>query len=308
LNASVAAFARHENSATNGLQSWNIDINTPFGSRVVEGLVSLEVVHVLYRKYVSISKIDSFAFIDATVPRVIRIESIHAVAVNLLPVPQSAVTQFKVHIENVPASVATANFDVLIGGSTEDIIFTTRDSIAKTAQIILLAKASEEASIKHGMIVFGSPPAGCVTGCCVDMSCKTVCGQVKLACFSLQYFDDALPTVTFLSDLVGPTIGMDIIKVHITNFPVMSTATDATAFFGQEDEKIGTVVLLQQSSTGTELLIVTPEFVLANGEPTKNGSSETCPRNSTQGSHCHIRLHVPSRNSEAGLFDAIIRT
>ena len=103
----------------------------------------------------------------------------------------------------------------------------------------------------------------------LDMSCKQTCPDVKFACFALQYYDDALPEVTFLSDLVGPEVGKDMIKMRVTNFPLMNSAAEAAVFFGQGENRTGTLVLSLQTDDFTELVVVTPEYPLMDDEPMK---------------------------------------
>ena len=72
-----------------------------------------------------------------------------------------------------------------------------------------------------------------------------------------------------MSDLVGPEVGMDMIKMRIANFPPMNSAAEAAVFFGQGDERPGKLVLSQQTSDFTELVIVTPEYPLVDEESMK---------------------------------------
>ena len=139
---------------------------------VVEGSVSLKVVHAMHMAYASVLKQSAFTFFDPSMPKVIRMESADFVAVDELRVAQSKETQFKLHVEKVPSSVPAPDFVALVGNAPEPIIFTTRDSTARTAQIVLVAQASEVGGRTNGMIIFGSPPPSCVSLCCADMSCK----------------------------------------------------------------------------------------------------------------------------------------
>ena len=268
-NASAVAVAQSEQSATKELQTWEVDVLTPVGTGVVEGSVSLKVVHAMHMAYASVLKQSAFTFFDPSMPKVIRMESADFVAVDELRVAQSKETQFKLHVEKVPSSVPAPDFVALVGNAPEPIIFTTRDSTARTAQIVLVAQASEVGGRTNGMIIFGSPPPSCVSLCCADMSCKQTCPDVKFACFALQYYDDALPEVTFLSDLVGPEVGKDMIKMRVTNFPLMNSAAEAAVFFGQGENRTGTLVLSQQTDDFTELVVVTPEYPLMDDEPMK---------------------------------------
>jgi hypothetical protein len=282
-NATVLKVAKTKTSPTNGPQNWHIDVLTPFGSHVVEGIVSLQVVHVQYPHHGVICSQSAFTFIDPLLPRVFRMESDDSVSENVLRVRQSERTQFKVFVEKVPASVGTNEYGALIGASPVQIEFVSTNTVARTAQIVLTAPASPTTNLSKGMMVFGSLPDGCSTSCCSDMSCKASCSDIKVACFTLDYFDDKLPIVTFLSDLTGPEIGMDIIKMRIINFPLMNSAADAYVHFGDDNEtRAGTLVLSQQSSEETILLIVTPEFPLSNEEAMKSVAVKLVPKSRPQ--------------------------
>ena len=271
-NATVNDLTPVAKSSSRGLSSWNIDIVTPSGPSVIEGSVAMEVRHLLYGKHATVLKDAAFAFVDFSLPSVIRMEDAESTAVDTLRVPREEETQFKLHVMNVPSSVETSNFVAVVGTLRKEIIFVSRQTVSRTAQIILKVREYVSVNMTWGMIAFGSPPSNCTAACCDGMKCKTVCGDVKLACFALEYFDRWEPAVSFSSDLVGPEIGMDVIKVHVTNFP-MNSSKDALALFVHDDQqRVGRLVMTQQSRYETEirLLIITPEFPMAQTESMKS--------------------------------------
>ena len=112
------------------------------GFHVIEGLVSMEIKHAAHWRHARVFKRNAFLFKDTSIPRVIRIESTDDVAIDVLRVPKSEPTEFKVIVEKAPASVQDEDLTALVGASPQPIIFTTRNVQTKIAQVILTAPAS----------------------------------------------------------------------------------------------------------------------------------------------------------------------
>jgi len=94
------------------------------------------------------------------------------------------------------------------------------------------------------------------------MSCVTRCPNVKTACFTIMYFDDTKPVLVAKSDLSGPDIGGDILKLEISKFPVLLENKDVSMTYELDGQEtfFDNVKIVSSTAETTEIMALTPDF------------------------------------------------
>ena len=145
---------------------------------------------------------------------------------------------------------------------------------ARSAQASFSMPGSKQAGPVLGMIKFEKGCGGdsCASAaCCEDSTCVSSCtsssGQsCKLACFTLNYFDDLQPRLVDSKDLTGPEIGSSTLKLNIAMLPQVDSGEEISVMF--DNLYVGTAYVHTSTSEATSLSVLTPPIPLG-GLPSK---------------------------------------
>ena len=258
--ASVISMST-QSASEHAIQDINIDVDTPVGSTVKEGVPDVIIYHQQFGETKAAILRGNFLMIDNLNPQIMQLRSSSSIGTSKVQVPMSVSSEVTAVVENSPRPIdlSTSAYIVQMGDTVLDILSAdvTDD---REAKIIFTTFPSSSIGEQYGIIAFGT---SCSSTCCQDVSCSTACPGVKIACFTLQYFDDTLPVLTIKSDLSGPEIGGDILKLEITNFPILSSLSDVLVSYQLRDSVEfvdGISVDYSNAESGTGLTIVTPAF------------------------------------------------
>lgn len=232
------------------MQNIEVDVLSPLG--MLEGSARIIVFHQKFGETIAAvldvegsTGVPGFKFIDPQSPQMSRITGADGtMGVDEIQIPMSG-SEVTIIVDDVPreAVVPPYTYSVLVGGIEQDIKLAETDDEMRQGLIVFSIFPQSTAGVQEGTVMFGEGVA--VT-------------------FKLVFFDDSLPMVTALSDLTGPETGGDLVKLHITNFPVLLSEDDVLVSFqiGDAGDKVfvDTVVVLYSDDEKTELLIVTPAF------------------------------------------------
>ena len=260
LTSIATVHSVYMNSEQGSIQNLQIDVQSPVGIGVKPGFAVVLVFHKATGQTQPATLRDSFMFVDSFSPQVSRMSSLDKMGINQLPVPMTQSTQISVDIANVPrpADVEPSSYFVQIGNIPVNI-----DSAMVTddgqARLFFFSIPSIRSGDEYGIVSFGTL---CSSDCCADMSCPSTCPDFKSACFVIQYYDDTVPQVNAKTDLRGPSVGGDEIRLVIENFPTLASAEDVLVSYQVSNERtiVENVVLVYSSAPKTEILIVTPFF------------------------------------------------
>jgi hypothetical protein len=104
---------------------------------------------------------------------------------------------------------------------------------------------------------FGSQCASsCTSSCCNSGTCSASCA-CKVACFRLVYYDDAQPSVSYMSSSTGPSSGGAKLLVSILGLPVIHKGVSKINVVFDQSEA-GTANLVSSSSAETTVDVYTP--------------------------------------------------
>ena len=104
---------------------------------------------------------------------------------------------------------------------------------------------------------FGSQCASsCTSSCCNSGTCSASCA-CKVACFRLVYYDDAQPSVSYMSSSAGPSCGGAKILMSILGLPVISQGISKLKVVFDQSEG-GIAHLVSSSSAETTVEVYTP--------------------------------------------------
>jgi hypothetical protein len=80
--------------------------------------------------------------------------------------------------------------------------------------------------------------------------------------FEVTYYDDRLPVITSLDPTTGKSTGGTSLRLTVANFPIMTSANEATVNFGlSSDASFGKILsILSSSSEATSLVVQTPSY------------------------------------------------
>jgi len=245
-------------SRLRAVEDIDIDIQTPLGPNVQAGKPDVIVFHQRFGESSTTTVLsNAFSFYDPLLPSVSRISTSKGVAESEASVPMSAPVIVSMVVSNSPREISVSTYSVQVDGMTLNIQ-SAQISMDREARVVFSTFPKSKTGVLHGIISFGE---ACSSACCFDGSCSEACA-VKSACFTLNYFDDTMPSLTLLSDQSGPQIGGDLIRLQITNFPQVSSGSQVSVSFIFQGAPgyIQDFEIVSSDSETTELLLVTPEF------------------------------------------------
>ena len=193
-------------------------------------------------------------FVDPLNPQLSRMTSSDGnIGIDDIAVPISG-AELTIIVDKAPrrADVLPSSYSLVVGGVVQDIA-SADVSEGRQATIVFSTFAQLTAGTQQGFVVFGEALAECIADCCSACPSKTVA-------FELNFFDDTVPLLTVLSDLSGPETGGDIVKMEISNFPLVANAGDISVLVGPDREYVEGVSVLSSTPEKTTLLMVTPTF------------------------------------------------
>ncbi len=256
IRASVVSFTRLQPSKyPTEVQDIRVQIETPIGSSVRESLIDLRVTHTQFPQRNVLRM--GFRMIDATAPIVSGLTSEGYTGQNNVLIRSSHPSEVTLLVSNARGALT----DVLVGTLptvTQDLLLSQYNPSLRTAKAVWLAPASPGfTSTVQGLVRFGrSCGATCVPTCCTSVGgCSTVC-TCMTSCFSLTYFDNLQPIITFNTPLRGPESGDTEIRMTISNLPLILTGAEATLVF--DGSAFGQVFVVSSTTQETSLQMFTP--------------------------------------------------
>jgi len=255
--SAVVLNRAYTGNSESAMRNVMIDILSPIAD-VREGTPKLVVYHQKFGETNAAElRPGTFKFIDPLSPQLSRMTgSDGSMGIDELSVPMTG-TEIAIIVDQAPrrADVQPITYSLLVGGVVQDIAsaVVTDD---RQATLVFSTFPQLIAGDQEGLIVFGEAVEACLTDCCSACPSKTVT-------FNLKFYDDTLPKLTALSDLRGPETGGDLIKVEISNFPILAHSGDVLVSFSVDadnQEYVEGVSVLLSTQDKTQLLIVTPGF------------------------------------------------
>jgi hypothetical protein len=250
-----------KSASTRAVQELDVDVDTPVGATMRAGTPDVIIFHQMFGETNAAISQGNFLMIDSSSPQIKQLRSGSTIGTSKVRLPMSVSSEVIAIVENVPrpTDISPSAYVVQIGDTVLDILsLDVADS--REAQIIFTTFPSSSIRDQYGIIAFGK---SCSSTCCEDMSCSTRFPDVKTTCFMLQYYDDTLPVLTIKSDVSGPEIGGDILKLEISNFPILSSSSDVLVSYllrNSVEFIDGISVGYSNAESGTGLMIVTPSF------------------------------------------------
>ena len=244
------------------VQNLDLAITTPVGSLVSESNdVTLRVFHILLQG-IGV-QYQGFSFFDPSEPVITGISvASGARGIDSVALPASAPSLVSLTVSNLPASYSSPT--VALDTLTAQILLASSSLDQQgNPQLSLRVQVypSGPIKIRYGFVAFAPVGSQCVPSCCANASCQLTCTG-KLACFSLQLFDNTLPAIVAIyTDLQGPATGKDIIRLSVSQYPSLATPGNAICTFGS-DLFLGNVVIGYSSATATDVMITTPAYPL----------------------------------------------
>ena len=259
LEAAVISFSRINPSLFQyAVQDISITLTTPYGSSVSAGLWRLSAYHATYYQRVAI--LDGFLFTSSASPQTKGMTSATGqTGINSLSVPQSSKTLVTIVVGGVSTSPSSA----ILGSAPLSLVQADFNPSLSTATAVFYAPSSTctaPCSPVYGFIAFSSGCTKCAdASCCQSATCSNSCGATcRSACFTLNYFDDLLPSILLQSTVQGASTGGTTIRIKIANFPQVQSNTEVVAVFLSTNIQ-GSVYISSSSSSITDLTIVTPQ-------------------------------------------------
>ncbi len=255
IRASVVSFTSLQPSKyPTDVQDVRIQIETPIGSSVRESVVDMRVTHTQFPQRNVLRT--GFRMIDATSPAVSGLTSEGYTGQNNVLIRASQPSEVTLLVSNARAALS----DVLVGSTpvTQDLLLSQYNPSLRTAKAVWMAPASPGSTATvQGLVRFGrSCGASCVPTCCASVGgCSTVCSCMT-SCFSMTYFDNLQPIITFNTPLRGPESGDTEIRMTISNLPRISTGAEATLVF--DSSAFGQVFVVSSTAQETSLQMFTP--------------------------------------------------
>lgn len=267
LEAVVTGYQQVDNKKfVTDVQEYLIDVDSPTGGVVKEGVVVVNVYHIGYRGRQT--SLQGFTFIDTTLPQVSGLRTdVSTNGADAVEVRMSASTEVTVTVKNARKAIAAVQVD----GQSRDLVLSQFDAAKRSAKAIFSSGSRVTLDTVWAMTLYATTcGATCTTACCGDSSCSQVC-SCRTSCFRLVYFDDLAPKVSFASGTIGTELGGSVISVKIDNFPLVTASEEAsTEVVAVFDSFLQSRVFVQSSSDAeTSLQIETPEIDL-NGEFSKS--------------------------------------
>jgi hypothetical protein len=174
-----------------------LNISSPRGNGARSGQSDLTIYHKFYPNYTA--KFEGFSFVDTSNPLVSQLRLIGYFAVaDSLRVPMSKPQTIFVSVDDAPANFDDIGCTAQIQGNRVKTSSSAYTPETRSATVALEVGPPLSAGLQYGMLVFSDPPSSCNSLCCADRSCHepAACGEIKTACFLLDYFDDTLPRIS----------------------------------------------------------------------------------------------------------------
>ena len=202
ISASVESFVQLDDSLPSEMmQSLEVRVFTPQGSRVVAGDCMLSLTHAQYPSSIANAP---FMFTDPAVPRVVKISRHGETGASSLRVGASLPSDVTIEIAD---SDVWESGVVLVDGIAMLLEQISYSGASRKTTLSFATPTRDSVGLVYGLAVFGEPIETCSSSCCSDQSCADSCPDLKTACFSLDYYNDAETFLTFSSDLRGPAFG-----------------------------------------------------------------------------------------------------
>jgi hypothetical protein len=237
------------------MQDFELDVLSPIGSRVQVGMGSLRVFNSDFPSMSAVCR--GFVFVDPLEPRISMISGPDTSGVKSLHIPMTKSSDVKLEIENAPTASPTSSVSLEIDCSRINIALAAHSEERRSWQVWFSTNPSSTASHVYGLVVFGSIKQTCSSQCCKDYSCKGIFGDVKTACFSLQYFDDRRPTVSSISDSSGPDIGGQTLRLSISRLPQVTQRDFVSVMCDENERVLGDVAILSSNDDVTDAVVIT---------------------------------------------------
>jgi hypothetical protein len=266
--ASVQSFVRLDvNLPTKRMQSIEVNLLPPQGSRVLAGSGYLSLIHL---QHPCSSASAHFVFTDPAAPRVVEISGSSGTGENVLRVGMSAPTDLTIVISD---SQSWRSGVVLVDGVVTILQQVSYRSASRQTTLSFTSPARDSGGIVYGLVIFGEYSEACSSSCCSDQTCGDSCANLQTACFTLDYFNDFEAFFTSDSELRGPEFGGESVTMTLHNLPVMESDLDMAVItsqlmvlFGSADEyKMGQVEVVSASRSGVVITVRTPPWYLRAG-------------------------------------------
>lgn len=308
----IASYKRLDESLDPAdVQSVRFDIYTPVGAGVVEAIASpLRIYSNEFASY-AVAESNGFKFVDASSPVVTSVSTAASAGLLSASAPMGAQSELDVNMDKIPTGVAKSTWTAEVGGSPVSIAGSSYDPASRSGVVSIVVPTSDAPGYKAGLIVFGSIPAACSSACCSTGTCSVMCVGVKTACFGVDYFDDALPSIVGdPAPVAGPSIGETQIELAVSLFPQTSSDFPAVAQFGDDAANLGQVSVMSYSPEESRIVIVSPPIIIPDGKASLTVDVALIPMSNTERAvvfpftYFRPRVSVehfsPSRGSDEG--------
>ena len=197
------------------------------------------------------ASLTGFRMVDSDLPQISGISSeFQETGVDSIRVKMSTTTELRVVLRNVPRAVAK----ILIEEQEVETKLVYYDESDKSGVVIFSSPPRSFEGIVHGLLLF-SGGCTCDTSCCGSFTCSACSCQT--ICFSIEYYDDLLPKVFYLSSSTGPSVGGTSIKLKIASFPIVQASTDVMVKF---DAAFAKVSVVYSGIEETSLIVQSPSI------------------------------------------------
>ncbi len=193
--ATVNRFDMLNQTSQNLIQ---INISSPTGTSSRAEPAVLTIYHSLFSQ--SKSVFTGFLFEDLSRPKLTKIQLVGTSAgQKFIRISLNNRQPIFLSFDDVPANFEDIQCSAELEGNQLNISSSAYTPVAMSAMIALSTGQAMSTGIKTGIFIFGTQSANysCSSSCCADDSCseQKACGNLKTACFWLEYFDDTLPFV-----------------------------------------------------------------------------------------------------------------
>ena len=214
-------------------QNYIISADTPIGNALIQDTCQIIVFNLRFRHREAL--LMGFRMVDSGEPQISGISSEYReTGIDSLKVKMSTTTEMRVVLNNIPGEVAM----VIIEEQEAEIKLSYYDSLDKSGTAVFSTPERLFEGIVYGLLLFSSG-CTCHTSCCSFFTCSSC--ACKTICFSLEYYDDLLPKISYLSTLSGKSTGGTFIRLKIASFPVVKKNSDVTVKFASSIGKVGVV-------------------------------------------------------------------
>jgi hypothetical protein len=156
----------------------------------------------------------------------------------------------------VAANARKAIHSILVSDIVQDLALIQYNPDVRIVKAVWTMPSSTRFNITYGQVRYDPPSAcgsQCFTSCCGTGSCEAC--TCLVSCFSLEYYDDLKPVISFSTALTGPEIGGTEILMTISKLPQVTSPSELSVAF---DNAFADVFVLSSSFEETKLKIYTP--------------------------------------------------